>query len=78
MPATKAFILIETEVGRTNEVTADLRQVEGVKSVDSVTGPYDLIAVIEEQGLTNLGELISTRILTTPNISRVVTCLSLV
>ncbi|MFC1932781.1 hypothetical protein ACFLXU_04030 [Chloroflexota bacterium] len=43
----KAFILIETTVGRTNEIVSTLRELEGVKSVDPVTGHYDIIAVIE-------------------------------
>jgi len=42
--AAKAFVLIETAVGRNKEVVAALKQVEGVKSVDTVTGPYDVIA----------------------------------
>jgi len=45
--AEKAFILIETVVGRNREVVTALKQLEGVKSVDTVTGPYDVIATIE-------------------------------
>jgi len=55
----KAFILIETVVGRTKEVVAGLNSLEGVKSVDTVTGPYDVIAIIEADSLNhlNLGRL---------------------
>ena len=44
---TKAYILIETAVGRTREVAHALRKVEGMISVDVVTGPYDIIALLE-------------------------------
>ena len=43
----KVFILIETVVGRTKEVSTDLRRLKEMKSVDTVTGPYDVIAVSE-------------------------------
>lgn len=40
----KAFILIETAMGRNKEVLRALKQIDGVKEVDTVTGPYDVIA----------------------------------
>ena len=74
--AAKAFVLIETAVGRTKEVASALRQLEGVKSVDSVTGPYDVIVVIEEESLADIGDLVTSRIHPIPGISRTVTCLA--
>jgi len=73
--AAKAFVLIETTVGRVKEVVDALRQVEGVKSVDPVTGPYDVIAVVEQDSLTDIGDLITGKIHPVPGISRTVTCL---
>ena len=37
--AAKAFVLIETMVGRSKEVATAIKRLEGVKSVDTVTGP---------------------------------------
>jgi len=45
--AAKGFVLIETAIGISKEVVDALRKLEGVDSVDSVTGPYDIIAVID-------------------------------
>lgn len=73
----KAFVLIETAVGRTREVTSALKQLGGVKSVDPVTGPYDIIAVIEGESLTDIGDLVTSRIHPIPGISRTVTCLAI-
>ncbi len=73
--ATKGFILIETAVGKSKEVVDSLRKVEGVRSVDQVTGPYDVIAVIEGEDLTVIGELVTARIPLVPGLSRMVTCL---
>ncbi len=75
--AAKAFVLIETGVGRTKDVAVALRQLKGVKSVDPVTGPYDVIAVIEGESLTDIGDLVTSRIHPIPGISRTVTCLAI-
>ena len=75
--AAKAFILIETVVGRTKQVASTLQQLEGVKSADCVTGPYDVIAVVEEKNLNEIGVLITSKIHPVAGISRTVTCLAL-
>lgn len=76
MPA-KAFILIETAIGKTKEVTTSIEQLAGVKSVDTVTGPYDIIAIIEGENLNDIGDLVTGQIHPIAGISRTVTCLAL-
>ncbi len=73
----KAFVLIETAVGKTKEVVAKIRQLEGVKSVDPVTGPYDVIAIVESESLNDIGDLVTGKIHPIGGISRTVTCLSI-
>ncbi len=75
--AAKAFILIETAVGKTKEVVAKIRQLEGVKSVDPVTGPYDVISIIEAENLNEIGDLVTGKIHPINGISRTVTCLAI-
>jgi DNA-binding Lrp family transcriptional regulator len=75
--AAKAFVLIETVVGRTKEVASILQQLEGVKSADSVTGPYDIIAVLEGENLNDIGLLITDKIHPVSGISRTVTCVAI-
>ena len=75
--AAKAFVLIETAVGRTKEVATVLGQLEGVKSVDPVTGPYDIIAIIEGKELNDIGNLVTGKIHPIPGTSRTVTCLAI-
>ena len=75
--AAKAFILIETVVGRNKEVTAALRQLGEVKSVDTVTGPYDIIAIIQGETLNDIGDLVTGKIHPITGISRTVTCLTI-
>ena len=73
--AAKAFVLIETAVGETKEVVDALRKLEGVDSVDFVTGPYDVIAIIHGKTMSDIGDLVTGKIDSVPGISRVVTCL---
>ncbi len=73
--AAKAFVLIETVVGRNREVVTALKQLEGVKSVDTVTGPYDVIATVEGETLNDIGDLVTAKIHPIAGISRTVTCL---
>ena len=74
--AAKAFILIETAVGRTKEVVSTLQQLGRVKSADCVTGPYDVIAVVEGENLNEIGVLITGKINLVAGIARTVTCLA--
>jgi len=75
--AAKAFVLIETAVGKSKEVVDVIRQLKGVKSVDTVTGPYDVIAVVEGENLNDIGDLVTARIHPVAGISRTVTCLAI-
>jgi len=75
--AAKAFVLIETVVGRNKEVVNALKQLDGVKSVDTVTGPYDIIAIIKAESLNDIGEIVTGKIHPITGISRTVTCLAI-
>ena len=75
--AAKAFVLIETAVGKSKDVVAALSKLEGVNSVDTVTGPYDIIAVIHGETLNDIGDLVTGKIHPIAGISRTVTCLAI-
>lgn len=74
--ATKAFILIETAVGKSRDVSGELISLSGVDSVDGVTGPYDIIAVVSAPDLNAVGDLVTSQIHTINGIVRTVTCLA--
>ena len=77
--AAKAFVLIETEVGKTKDVAVVLQnqKVKEIKSVDLVTGPYDIIAVVEHDDFNAVGALVTENIHPIPGVKRTVTCLSI-
>ena len=71
----KAYVLIETQVGKTKQVVEAIRKLQRVVSVDAVTGPYDAIAIIQGETLNDIGELIVSKVHPVAGISRTVTCL---
>ena len=73
---TKAYILVEIEVGRTQHASRELQSLSAVESVDSVTGPYDIIAVVSAHDLNAVGDLVTGKIHTIDGVTRTVTCLS--
>jgi len=73
----KGYILIETEVGTTRKVIERLKNIEGVKEVYAVTGPYDVIAVIEGEDLGTIGNILTNNIHSLPDVTRTVACLAI-
>ena len=72
---TKAYVLVDTVVGKTKEVAQTLRSLPGVEMVDVVAGPNDLIAVVEAPDLNAVGDLVTSQIHTINGVTRTVTCL---
>ena len=73
--STKAYVLIETSVGKSGDVTTALAVLPGVDTVDPVTGPYDIIAVVTANDLNAVGQIVTREIHTVPGIVRTVTCM---
>lgn len=73
---TKAFILIETQVGRVKEVTSELRRLEGVVSCDVITGPFDVIALIESDDMASVADLVTGQVQGVHGVIRTITCVA--
>jgi DNA-binding Lrp family transcriptional regulator len=69
-----AYILIQTSVGRSVDVSAAIGEIQGVTRVDAVTGPYDVIAMVAANTVDELGKLVLSQIQLIPNITRTLTC----
>ena len=70
----QAYILIQTEVGRSAVVAREVGQIAGVTMSEDVTGPYDVIARIEAPTVDELGQLVVARIQDVQGITRTLTC----
>ena len=69
-----AYILIQTEVGKSSHVTRETRKIAGVTSVDAVTGPYDVIARAEGKNLDSLSQAVLVKIQEVDGVTRTLTC----
>ena len=76
MADTRSYLLVETSVGKTREVVSRLRTVEVISYVDMVTGPYDIVAVLETNDLNEVGNLVTKYVHVIPGILRTITCLA--
>jgi DNA-binding Lrp family transcriptional regulator len=73
----RAYIFIECNVGSTKEVIEGLKRFNGIKSVETVTGPYDIIATLELESLQEIGDLVTQNVQKVNGITRTVTCIAL-
>ena len=72
---TRAYILIQTEVGRAGSRVADeIASLGGVVSAEDVTGPYDVVVQAEADSLDALNRDILAKIQGVPGITRTLTC----
>ncbi|MEX2274604.1 MAG: Lrp/AsnC ligand binding domain-containing protein [Actinomycetota bacterium] len=69
-----AYILIQTEVGKAHAVTLAVQSVDGIVSVEGVTGPYDVIARVESPDLDELAKAIVLPIQEVEGVTRTLTC----
>ena len=73
--STQAYILIDVMVGKTKEILKALLGMEGVKSAHAVTGPHDIIALLEAENLKSLGDVVLSQIRGVKGVIRTLTCM---
>ena len=71
----RAYVFIQVHVGRGPQVARDVARIEGVTASEQVTGPYDVIAVVEGADLDRLGRLVAGAIHGVEGITRTITCI---
>jgi DNA-binding Lrp family transcriptional regulator len=74
MAMIEAFVLIQAEVGMASRVGQTVRGMQGVRSSDVVTGPYDVVARVEAASIDALGSLVVSKIQAVEGITRTLTC----
>lgn len=50
----KAYVLIEMAAGHSANLVRSLEESSSVRSIGRVTGPYDVIAIIEDEDLNKV------------------------
>jgi DNA-binding Lrp family transcriptional regulator len=68
-----AFVFVECVHARSREVQDNLLKIGGVKDAKIVTGPYDIIAIVEASSFKVLGDVVISKIQSTPDVKRTLT-----
>lgn len=73
----KAYVLIEAEAGQVGAVIETLRTIPSVSAADPVTGPYDIIVVIETDDQRAIGRIVVDALHRIAGVKRTITCLAI-
>jgi len=65
-----AVVLINVQRGEVNETAQSLLEIEGVAEVYSVTGEYDLVALLRLHRYEDLAEVVTTRMVQLSSITK--------
>jgi DNA-binding Lrp family transcriptional regulator len=74
--AVSSFVLIRTEADKTKGAFAILTKLKGVKLAHTVTGPFDIILLVEAKTLQELGDVILSKIRGVEGVARTMTCVT--
>ncbi|HET9999683.1 MAG TPA: Lrp/AsnC ligand binding domain-containing protein [Ktedonobacteraceae bacterium] len=65
-----AVVLINVQRGQVNEIAQSLLEIEGVAEVYSVTGEYDLVALLRLHKYEDLAEVVTGRMVQLSGITK--------
>ena len=73
----RAYVLIEMVAGHSRNLVNSLKGREDILDVARVTGPYDVIAVLEGQDIDEISNTVTEIIHTLGGVVRTTTCVAL-
>ena len=59
---TGALILITTKVGSMRDIYNRIKDIEGVKQVEMLTGPYDIMVIAEAEEMTDITKALMEKV----------------
>ena len=70
----KAYVFVETAVGRSREIAMELLRYDWVDFAERVTGPYDIVAMVTGYTADEADEVLSRGLSDMDGVIRVVVC----
>jgi len=70
----KAFVLINLAAGVAEDVYTRIANLKLVEQVHAVSGPYDMIAVVDGPTFNDIGKFVIAKIQTIPGVQSTITC----
>ena len=71
--AVSAYIFVETTTGKAREVSTSVSRLTGVMRCNTITGPYDVIVLVEAEDISQLSNVVVSQIQATPGVLRTMT-----
>jgi DNA-binding Lrp family transcriptional regulator len=72
----KAYVLINTELGRESEVTEALRGVKEITAIHSLFGIYDIIVEVEAETMDKVKEVVFNHIRSLGHVKSTITLIT--
>ncbi|MCH8195484.1 MAG: Lrp/AsnC ligand binding domain-containing protein [Chloroflexi bacterium] len=72
----RSYVLIEATIGKARDVARLLSAISEVTECYLVTGPYDVIALVEGDDASAVGQVVTEKIHSIPGVARTITCLA--
>lgn len=69
----QAYVFIECEHARSRQVYDELVKIAGVKDARVVTGPYDIIALVEASSFKVMGDVVISKVQSLQFVKRTLT-----
>ncbi len=69
----EAYVFIECEHGKSTEVAERIARIGGVKSAKTVTGPYDVVVLVEASSFKVLADVVMKKIQAIEGVKRTLT-----
>ncbi len=73
--AVKGYVLINTTAKGAKHVLGALQYARAVESAEAVTGPYDIIAIVQAEDVDALGRVIAREIQNIAGVEKTLTCI---
>ena len=70
----RAHVLINVTAGKSKQIKETISMIDGVMNVDTVAGPYDLIATIEAMDYNRLAKIVMDEVQSIDGVVRTITC----
>lgn len=69
-----AYVLIEAAPKKAVQACTKIARISGVKSAHLITGPYDIIALVEAKDPGAIGRLVMSKIQAVTGVGKTITC----
>jgi len=73
----KAYVLVTTDPAKTRNVISAIRAVAGVSDAHEVMGPYDIVAELEIDRISDVSMILRQHIRAIDGVQATVTCVAL-